>query len=308
MKRDVKRFTIPEPQSGPSIEQVLPLLDPTLSDDLVQNLFDFGSIHLNGRRCGERSRKVNLDDKIEIFIDGLPFEHFVIDESVIVYRDDNILVINKPAGIDCQPTPSRFMGTVYSALLSYLANPYRRDLKPSIGMLQRLDRDTSGLMVFSIHPRAHKSMSEKFTAHTIEKKYVAIVAGRMAQQQGEFKSLLAKSRVFNRVKSVEKGGKEAITRYRVIRQSDTATLVDIDLLTGRSHQIRAHFSEAGHPLLGDLRYDGPAMIEGHLLSRQMLHAGNLSFIHPVSRDRVSFEASLPVDMDQTLQKTLLAEF
>ena len=308
MKRDVKRFTIPESQSGQQIELALPLLDPTLSDDLIQNLFDFGSIHLNGRRCGERSRKVDLDDKIEIFIDGLPFEHFVIDESVIVYRDDNILVINKPAGIDCQPTPSRFMGTVYSALLSYLANPYRRDLKPSIGMLQRLDRDTSGLMVFSIHPRAHKSMSEQFTSHTINKKYVAIVAGRIAQQQGEFRSLLAKSRVFNRVKSVEKGGKEAITRYRVIRQSDAATLVDIDLLTGRSHQIRAHFSEAGHPLLGDLRYDGPAMINGHLISRQMLHAGNLSFIHPVSRDKVSFEASLPADMEQTLQMTLLDEF
>lgn len=307
MKKDIKRFTIPESLSGQPIELALPKLDQSLSHDLVQNLFDFGSIHLNGRRCGERSRKVGLDEKIEIFIDGLPFEHFVIDESVIVYRDDNILVINKPAGIDCQPTPSRFMGTVYSALLSYLANPYRRDLKPSIGMLQRLDRDTSGLMVFSIHPRAHKSMSEQFTAHTINKKYVAIVAGRMEQQQGEFRSLLAKSRVFNRMKSVEKGGKEAITRYRVIRQSDAATLVDIDLLTGRSHQIRAHFSEAGHPLLGDLRYDGPATINGHQISRQMLHAGNLSFIHPVSRERVSFEASLPDDMIQSLHMTGLDE-
>jgi 23S rRNA pseudouridine1911/1915/1917 synthase len=275
----------------------LPVLDHTLSADLVSSLFEFGGIHLTGRRCGDGSRKVYLDDKIEVFIDGLPFEHFDIDESLIVYRDDNILVINKPAGIDCQPTPSRFQGTVYSALLSYLANPYRRDLKPSIGMLQRLDRDTSGLMVFSIHPRAHKSMSEQFNSHTIKKTYIAIVAGRMEQQEGEFRSLLARSRVTNRVKSVEIGGKEAITRYRVISMSDSATTVEIDLLTGRSHQIRAHFSEAGHPLLGDLRYDGPVTVTGSPVARQMLHAGKLAFMHPVKKNQISFELPLPADMN-----------
>jgi 23S rRNA pseudouridine1911/1915/1917 synthase len=305
VQRIVKRFTIPESLSGHRIDLALSVMDQTLSADIVQNFFAFGGVHLNGRRCGDGARKVNCDDKIEIFIDGLPFEHFVLKDNLIVYRDDDILVINKPAGIDCQPTPSRYMGTVYSALLSYLENPYRRDLKPSIGMMQRLDRDTSGLMVFSIHPRAHKKMSEQFNARTIEKTYVAIVAGQMAEQEGKFRSFLAKSRVMNRMKSVERGGKEAITRYRVKNVSEAATMVEIDLLTGRSHQIRAHFSEAGHPLLGDLRYGGPITVNGCPVARQMLHASKLAFIHPANKTPVFFELPLPADMEQIAQSMKL---
>jgi 23S rRNA pseudouridine1911/1915/1917 synthase len=304
MKREVKRFTIPETLSGQRIDLALSIIDLTLSVDLVLNLLEFGGIHLNGRRCGDGSRIVNRDDNIEIFIDGLPFEHFVMDESLIVYRDDDILVINKPAGIDCQPTPSRFMGTVYSALTSYLENPYRRDLKPSIGMMQRLDRDTSGLMVFSIHPRAHKNLSAQFAAHSIEKTYVAMVAGQMRQEEGEFRSLLAKHRGTNRMKSVEKWGKEAITRFRVVHRSESATRVDVDLLTGRRHQIRIHFSEAGHPLLGDLRYDGSPLFNGYPVARQMLHARQLAFIHPVKKSRMTFTLPLPDDMEKIDQLML----
>ncbi len=305
MQREVKRFTIPAALSGQRIDLVLPLMDQTLTFDLVLNLFAFGGIHLNGRRCGDAARIVNRDDRVEIFIDGLPFEPFVIDESLIVYRDDDILVVNKPAGIDCQPTPSRFMGTVYSALLGYLENPYRRDLKPSLGMMQRLDRDTSGLMVFSIHPRAHKDLSAQFAARRIEKTYVAMVAGQMLQQEGEFRSLLAKNRGTNRMKSVEKWGEEAITRYRVVQRSDSATRVDIDLLTGRRHQIRVHFSEAGHPLLGDLRYDGASVCNGYPVARQMLHARRLTFIHPVNKSQMTFTLPLPDDMEQIAQQMLL---
>ncbi|MBE0502163.1 MAG: RluA family pseudouridine synthase, partial [Desulfuromonadales bacterium] len=281
------------------------LVDQTLTVDLVLNLLAFGGIHLNGRRCGDGSRTVHRDDKIEIFIDGLPFEHFFLDESRIVYRDDDILVINKPAGIDCQPTPSRFMGTVFSALMSYLENPCRRDLKPSVGMMQRLDRDTSGLMVFSIHPRAHKNLSAQFAARSIEKTYVALVAGQVVQEEGEFRSLLAKHRGTNRMKSVEKWGDEAITRYRVVHRSDSATRVDIDLLTGRRHQIRVHFSEAGHPLLGDLRYDGASVLNAYPVARQMLHARRLTFIHPVNTSQMTFTLPLPDDMARIAQQMLL---
>jgi 23S rRNA pseudouridine1911/1915/1917 synthase len=144
-------------------------------------------------------------------------------------------------------------------------------------------------------------MTEQFNARTIEKTYFAIVAGQMAEQEGEFRSFLAKSRVMNRMKSVEKGGKEAITRFRVKNVSEAATMVEIDLLTGRSHQIRAHFSEAGHPLLGDLRYGGPTTVNGCPVPRQMLHASKLAFIHPANKTPVVFDLPLPADMEQIAQ-------
>ena len=296
MKRSVKRLHIPEKLSGQRIDQVLPLLDQSLSSTFVRQLIDFGGVHLNGRRSQTCALQVTSGDKVELFIDGLPFEPFVLDDKQVVYRDDYILVINKPAGIDCQPTPSRYKGTIYSALLKYLADPYQRHLKPSIGMVQRLDRDTSGLMVFSIHPRAHKNMTAQFTSRTIEKIYLAIVAGQLDPEDGEIKSYLARNRASNLMKSVEKGGQEAITRYRTVSSTHAATVVEIELLTGRSHQIRAHLSEAGHSLLGDLRYGGLPTIDGRQISRQMLHASRLSFLHPVIGNRVTFSLPLPDDM------------
>ena len=301
MKREVKRFIVPDNLSDQRIDQVLPLLDTTLSRAFVRKILDIGGVHLNGRRHHKCSQRLNCGDKIELFIDGLPLQDFNIGDQHIVYQDDDILILNKPAGIDCQPTPSRFHGTIYSALLKYLADPYRRHQKPSIGMLQRLDRDTSGLMVFSIHPRSHKRMTEQFSARTIEKHYIAIVDGRLSPDEGEIRSMLARNRATNLMKSVEKGGQEAVTRYRAITLTESASIVDVELLTGRSHQIRAHFSEAGHPLLGDVRYSGPSKLGDSVIARQMLHANKLSFHHPVKGRRISFELAPPEDMNDITQ-------
>ncbi len=296
MKREVKRFTIPADLSGQRIDQALPQLDQRLSRTLVQKIIDFGGLHLNGRRHRTCSQQLSSGDKLELFIDGLPFNAFTLEDSHIIYRDDDILIINKPAGVDCQPTPSRFKGTIYSALQNFLTDPYRRQQKPSIGMVQRLDRDTSGLMVFSIHSRAHKNMTAQFVSRTIKKQYLAIVAGRIDPSEGEIRSLLARNRATNLMKSVEKGGQEAITRYLTVNSSELASLVEIELLTGRSHQIRVHFSEAGNPLLGDIRYGGPPALNGYQIARQMLHANRLSFLHPVTGSRVAFDLPLPDDM------------
>jgi 23S rRNA pseudouridine1911/1915/1917 synthase len=119
-------------------------------------------------------------------------------------------------------------------------------------------------------------------------------------KEGEYRSLLARQHRTNLMKSVKKGGKEAITRYRVVEEFAECTLVEVELITGRSHQIRAHFSEAGHPLLGDTRYGGPAHISGCEIQRSMLHAFRLSFEHPVSHENQMFEAPLPVDMARLL--------
>lgn len=296
MERGVYRFTPGEADAGQRLDQYLPGVCAPLSRTLARKLIDFGAAHVNGKRIRTCSLAVHAGDKIELYYDGLPLEPFNLSAATIIFQDHHILVLDKPAGIDCQPTPSRFKGTVYAALLEWLANPRQPRQKPPIGMVQRLDRDTSGVLIFSIHPHAHQGLTRQFTQRTVHKTYLALVAGRMPEPTGEFRSLLAKNRATNLMKSVEKGGQEAITRYRTLTVTDDASLVEIDLLTGRSHQIRVHFSEAGHPLLGDTRYGGAASWREHPVDRQMLHAAQLSLQHPVTGASLEFEAPLPADM------------
>ncbi len=301
MERGVYRFTPGDADDGQRLDQYLPGVCVPLSRTLARKVIDFGGVHVNGKRMRTCSLSVRSGDKIEMYYDGLPLEPFLLSPETIIFQDRHLLVLDKPAGIDCQPTPSRFKGTLYAALLEYLANPRQPRQKPPIGMVQRLDRDTSGVLVFSIHPNAHHGLTQQFTQRTVHKTYLALVAGKMSDAVGEFRSCLAKNRATNLMRSVEKGGQEAITRYRTLTATDDASLVEIDLLTGRSHQIRVHFSEAGHPLLGDVRYGGTATWRGHTVARQMLHAAHLSLKHPVTGAMLDFEAPLPADMSELVQ-------
>jgi len=143
-------------------------------------------------------------------------------------------------------------------------------------------------------------MTEIFVEHRVEKRYRALVAGVPEENEAEIRSFLARTRQANKVMSVAKGGKEAITRYRVEDSWDDASLLDIELLTGRSHQIRAHMSEQGHPLLGDERYGGPETLAGMTFDRPLLHAQRLVFEHPVTGEMLDLQAPLPADMTQTI--------
>lgn len=294
-QRGVYRFVIAEDAAGERLDHYLPGA-AGLSRSLVRRIIDFGGVHVNGRRLRTCSQPLGSGDRVELYCDGLPLTPFALTSETIIFRDSYILVVNKPAGIDCQPTPSRYKGTLYAALLELLADPKRPRQQPTIGMVQRLDRDTSGLLVFSTHPRAHAGLTRQFTERTVQKTYLAIVSGQMQQNSGEFRSLLAKNRATNRMRSVAKGGQEAITRYQTVAMSELASLVEIELLTGRTHQIRAHFAEAGHPLFGDVRYGGPTQLAGHAVTRQLLHAGRLSLQHPVSGRELEFTVPLPTDM------------
>jgi len=275
---------------------------PELSRTLVRKVVDLGGVHLAGRRVRRCSLPVHAGDMVEIYLDGLPLDPFVLGDAHIVCRDRFLLAVNKPAGVETQPTPARYRGTLYAALLDYLHDPFRPQQRPTLGMVQRLDRETSGVMVFSIHPRAHKGLSAAFAGRTVGKRYLALVAGSMQFPTGEFVSFLARSRNGNRVRSVDRGGREAITRYRVLEEFTDASLVEVDLLTGRSHQIRVHFAEAGHPLLGDRLYGGPNNCPDHLIGRQMLHAQSLSLVHPVTGERLELVAPEPDDFAQLLTR------
>lgn len=294
---EVWRHTVAAEDSGLRFDQVLALRHEELSRTLARKLVDLGGAHLDGRRLRKCGQVVTAGQKIELFRDGAPLEPFTLEEGDILFRDKWLLAVAKPAGVETQPTPARYRGTLYAALLDFLHNPFRPLDRPSLGMVQRLDRDTSGVMVFSIHPRAHKELTACFTAHRVEKLYLALVQGVVGADSGEFRSLLARSRNGNRVKSVPRGGKEAVTCFRVLERFPAATLVEVQILTGRTHQIRVHFAEAGHSLLGDRLY-GVAASEPR---RQMLHALRLTLPHPVTGTIVALEAPLPADMQTVLQ-------
>ena len=296
LPRGVYRIKTAPEVAGKRLDQILSTELAWLSRGDARRLIDLGGVHVDGRRVRRCSQEVSAGQDIEVHVDGLPLEPFALEEQHLLHRDPYLLVINKPAGVATQPTPARFQGTLYAAVQKYLGLKNEAGL----GMVQRLDRDTSGVMVFSIHPKAHKQLTTAFHERQVDKRYLALVAGSPPQAVGEFRSLLARRHATNRTVSVSRGGKPAITRYRVIEQFAGAALVEVELLTGRSHQIRAHFCEAGCPLLGDTAYGGPTRWNESCVPRQMLHASELRLKHPVSAVDCCWQAPLPHDFSTLL--------
>lgn len=278
----------------------------SLSKTTIRKIIDLGGVHLDGRRTRKNGKELFAGQSLEVHHDLLPLEPYRIKKEHVIFQDKHLLVLNKPAGIATQPTPARYKGTLYEAVQIWLnRNPRFRRLE--IGMSQRLDRDTSGLIVFSIHPQAHKGLSMQIQNRSMAKHYLALVAGCPQQASGQFVSMLAKERRQSRMKSVVAGGKEAITRYRVVEDLGGASLVSIRLLTGRTHQIRVHFAEAGHPLLGDTKYGGQKLFRKIPINRHCLHASRLELNHPVSGAPLIFEAALPLDMDDLKRQIMQQE-
>ncbi len=302
----VYRFTVTDEFTGLRLDQYLSEAGADFSRTLARRLIDIGGVHLSNRRMRRCSETVSAGDKIEVYVDALPFDPASLNPERTIYRDQDLIVLDKPAGMPTQPTPARYKGTVYSELQKLLVDTQRKGQRQSIGMVQRLDQDTSGVMVFSIHPRAHKKMTEQFRDHEIDKTYWALINGVPDETEGKFCSKLARRRSTNLMVSVAKGGKPAETRYRLLKSMNGISMVEVDLVTGRSHQIRAHFSEAGLPLLGDPAYGGPKRVDEIVIPRQMLHARTLAFPHPVTGEKMSFTAPLPEDFSCVLQSLDLA--
>lgn len=302
MKWKIHRLTVGSDNEGQRLDQYLAGAIADMSRTQARKFIDIGGVHLDGRRVRSCSRSVKKGEQIELYQDHLSLEPFRLTCEDILYRDKYLIVLNKPAGIDTQPTHARFKGTVYEALQVLLQDPFRPQQKPELGMVQRLDRGTTGLMVFSTHQNSHRGLTKIFMEHQADKRYLALVEGAPEKNAGEIRSFLARSRKENKVASVLHGGKEAITRYSVLNQFSQTSLVELELLTGRSHQIRAHMAESGCPLLGDSRYGGPLEFDGIRLDRPLLHAVKLAFPHPVSGEPLSFELPMPQDMQSLIEQ------
>jgi 23S rRNA pseudouridine1911/1915/1917 synthase len=226
----------------------------------------------------------------------------------IVFEDDHLLVVDKPAGMVVHPAAGNLDGTLVNALLHHCAGRLSGIggvARP--GIVHRIDKDTSGLLVVAKTDRAHEGLAKQFAAHTIERRYLAVVAGRPALAAGTVDAPLARSTANRKKMAIvaEGRGKRAVTTWRQLRQLRAAALVECRLETGRTHQVRVHMASLGHPLLGDPVYGRTRSEHRELLKalnfhRQALHAETLGFIHPVSKEDLSFQSPLPSDIQELI--------
>ena len=294
----VERYLATDKEHGTRLDHFLQQKSSDQSITVIRKIIDLGGVHVDGRRIRKSDMTIKDGEEVNLYQDNNSLEPYRIIAGDILFQDNYIIVLNKPAGINTQPTPARYKGTLYEALQILLKRD-NRFRKVEIGMPQRLDRDTSGAIVFSIHPLSHKPLSKQIQGHKIKKEYLAIVQGPPTRAEGTYHSYLQRDRNSHRMQSVpsqKTDAKEAITNYKVIKSWPHSSLITVQLLTGRIHQIRAHLSEDGHPLLGDLHYGGPEFHEGAKWPRQTLHSWKLQFNHPMTDKPLSFTAPVPNDM------------
>jgi 23S rRNA pseudouridine1911/1915/1917 synthase len=224
----------------------------------------------------------------------------------IVFEDDHLLVVDKPAGMVVHPAAGNFDGTLVNALLHHCAGRLSGIggvARP--GIVHRIDKDTSGLLVVAKTDVAHEGLAAQFARHSIERRYLAIVAGVPMPPKGRVDAPLARSSANRKKMAVVEGirGKRAVTHYRIVEPLRDAALMECRLETGRTHQVRVHMASIGHPLLGDPVYGRPRSGHQEILKRlnfrrQALHAAGLGFVHPVSKGDLSFESALPSDIQE----------
>jgi 23S rRNA pseudouridine1911/1915/1917 synthase len=250
-----------------------------------------------------------------------PHESLLVAEDIplnIVYEDDELLVVNKPAGMVVHPGHGNYSGTLINGLLHHIEKlPLNSDERP--GLVHRIDKDTSGLLVVAKTEKAMTHLSKQFAEKSSKREYIALVWGLVEEDSGTIEGHIGrhlKNRLLMDVFVDGAYGKEAVTHYKVLERLSYVTLVSCELETGRTHQIRAHFKHIGHPLFNDERYGGNQILKGttftkykqfvdnafKVLPRQALHAKTLGFIHPKTEEFMSFDSEIPDDMNACIEK------
>ena len=269
----------------------------------------------------KQNYKVKPGDNIKVMFHHPPYENLIVGEKIdidIIYEDNDILVVNKPPNQVVHPGHGNYSGTLLNGLIYHNENlPENRDGRP--GLVHRIDKDTSGLLVVAKSDIALTKLSEQFFHKTIDRKYLAIVWGTPSPEQGTIDKYLSRDKKNRMIMSVpfdEDIGKRAITHYKVVEKLGYVSLVECELETGRTHQIRAHMKHIGNPIFNDQRYGGDKILKGtifnkykqfvencfKLLPRQALHAKTLSFNHPRTNERLAFETELPNDFKSCFEK------
>jgi 23S rRNA pseudouridine1911/1915/1917 synthase len=282
------------------LDQFLAKELPEYSRSRLQQLIRSGFVRLNKQTTRPRQivrggDKIHLIEppleKIEMRPEPIPLD--------VLFEDDDLIIINKPADLTVHPGAGQREHTLVNALLSHYTTLSGIGGKERPGIVHRLDKETSGCLVVAKNDIAHRELSKQFAARTVEKIYLALVAGKLRKPTGVIEENIGRHPIQRKRMSVaSKRGRAAKTEYRVIRSSDQASLVECRLHSGRTHQIRVHLHHLGHPVLGDKIY-APRFTKN--FPRQMLHAWKLGFRHPCTGEWRSFEASLPADFNEAIR-------
>lgn len=292
------------------------------SRNRIQTAADAGNVWVNGRAVAG-NYKVKPLDVVQVLLDHEPRDYSIVAENIpidVVYEDEDVLIVNKPAGLVVHPGHGNYEHTLLNALAYYFED--RIDMNdPDIGLVHRIDKDTSGLLLVAKTPEAKTNLARQFFDHTTERTYNALVWGTFAEDSGTIVGALARD---NRDRTIYKiydpeenpNAKEAITHWRVLERYPYVTLVECRLETGRTHQIRVHMKSIGHPLFADEKYGGMEILKGlrtqkyrqyiqncfALCPRQVLHAKTLGFTHPRTGERMFFDSQWPADITNLINK------
>lgn len=275
--------------------------DLDLSRATIQRLLDEKNIFVNGQ-IKKSSYKVKCNDVIEIDIPEIKESKIEAQDIPveIVYEDNDIIVVNKPKGLVVHPANGNLDGTLVNAIMNICKDSLSGiggEKRP--GIVHRIDKDTSGLLIIAKNDKAHLNMSEQIKDRKVNKKYIALVRGIIKEDEATINMPIARSKKDRKKMAVDKNGKEAITHFKVINRYDKYTLLDIKIDTGRTHQIRVHMAEIGHPVIGDEVYSNGK--NEFNIKGQMLHAKSLEFNHPITGEKMHLEADLPEYFKNVLQ-------
>jgi 23S rRNA pseudouridine1911/1915/1917 synthase len=295
-------------RAGWRLDRALAASVPSLSRERLKVLTKAGALTRDGKAVRDPAIKVKGDERFVLAIPDPEPAHNEPQEIPlpIVFEDEHLLVVDKPAGMVVHPAAGNRDGTLVNALLHHCGGSLSGIggvARP--GIVHRIDKDTSGLLVIAKHDKAHVGLAKQFADHSIDRRYLAIVSGVPRQAGGSIDAPLARSpQNRKKIAIVSAGkGKRAVTHWKRLELLKDAALVECSLETGRTHQVRVHMASIGHPLLGDPVYGRGKSVHRNLLNqldfrRQALHAAHLGFIHPVTKGRLSFDSALPSDMQE----------
>lgn len=277
-----------------------------LSRTMIQKLLEDEKVMVNGKR-EKASYKVQQGDNIQIEIEE-PKEVKIEAQEIpfeVIYEDDAILVVNKPKGLVVHPGTGNLEGTLVNAIMAHCKDNLSGiggELRP--GIVHRLDKDTSGLLIIAKKDKAHIAMSEQIKNREVKKTYIALVRGTIAENEATIHMPIGRSNKDRKKMAVTKNGKEAITHFKVLNRYTTSkasyTLLELKIDTGRTHQIRVHMAQIGHPVIGDMVYSNGKNEFG--IEGQCLHAKKLEFKHPITGKEMQLEAELPEYFANVIQK------
>ncbi len=298
----LKKYLIDSELAQMRLDKAIAQKENDLSRATIQRLMEEEKILVNGKKV-KASYKTQLQDEITILSDPpkeieLKAENIPLD---IVYEDNDILVVNKQKGLVVHPGNGNLNGTLVNAVMAYCKDSLSGiggKIRP--GIVHRIDKDTSGLLIIAKNDKAHVKVSEQIKNHEVKKTYIALVRGRMKENKATIDMPIARSDRERTKMAVSKRGKHAVTHLTVIEKFENFTLIEVVIETGRTHQIRVHLAEIGYPIVGDYVYSNgknPFGVEG-----QMLHSSKLEFIHPETGQSMKLEAKLPAYFEKILRQ------